>query len=127
MPFGNELKSSNPNVNSPTQFLPDEYVVGRQWTTQFQVANLRTGTKDEADVHLEVAARATITVPAGMFDTFRMERRGGTVHDGAALHHILWVALSVRRPTAAENAIRNRKGEALVSERIELISNKQTA
>ena len=72
-PLGNSILLGDGRRFTPRQDLPLEYVVGKRWTTRFDLLTKGGGT---VELDLRIAARETITVPAGTFDCFRIEGRG---------------------------------------------------
>ena len=76
-PLGNLIQSADGRRYSPRQEIPLEYVVGKRWSTRFDVIGADGGT---ADFDFRITGRETITVPAGRFDCFRIEGRGVNNH-----------------------------------------------
>ena len=72
-PLGNPILLADGRRFTPRQDIPLEYVVGKRWTTRFDLLTSAGGT---VELNLKIAARETITVPAGKFDCFRIESRG---------------------------------------------------
>ncbi len=72
-PLGNSILLADGRRFTPRQDLPLEYVVGKRWTTRFDLLTMGGGT---VELNLRIAARESITVPAGTFDCFRIEGRG---------------------------------------------------
>ncbi|MDB5796175.1 MAG: hypothetical protein JWP36_77 [Paucimonas sp.] len=124
--LGNELEFSNGMKLSAAQRYPLEYSVGKRWSTRYTEVSPRGGV-GQVLFELHVAARETITVPAGSFNAFRIEGIGHVNYPGmymsAALK--LWVAPDqVRRPVATE-LFRKNNFRILVSDRNELVSFRQ--
>ena len=72
-PLGNSILLGDGRRFTPRQDLPLEYVVGKRWTTRFDLLTMGGGT---VELNYRIAARESITVPAGTFDCFRIEGRG---------------------------------------------------
>jgi uncharacterized caspase-like protein len=71
------------------QWIPSgEYQVGKKWTTR-SIMKLRTGEQGWVEIKGKVVARETITVPAGTFDTWKMEMEQ-TAQDGLTLKITYW-------------------------------------
>ena len=71
------------------QWIPSgEYQVGKKWTTR-SFMKLRTGQQGWVEIRGKVVARETITVPAGTFDTYKMEMEQ-TGQDGESLKITYW-------------------------------------
>jgi uncharacterized caspase-like protein len=73
-PAGNPIRDSEGRAYVDNQNFPNEFVVGKRWTTRFQV---RTPAGDDAvTVSYVIKARERVTVAAGTFDAFRAEGSG---------------------------------------------------
>jgi uncharacterized caspase-like protein len=73
--LGNQVRFRDGREMTPRQDQPLEYAVGKRWTTRYDIA------KDgkplgRVVLAFRVAARETVTVPAGTFDCFRIEAAG---------------------------------------------------
>jgi uncharacterized caspase-like protein len=73
--LGNQVRFRDGREMTPRQDQPLEYAVGKRWSTRYDIS------KDgkplgRVDLDFKVAARETITVPAGTFDCFRIEATG---------------------------------------------------
>ncbi|MBC7610306.1 MAG: hypothetical protein H7228_12180 [Polaromonas sp.] len=73
-----------------------------------------------------MVVRETITVPAGTFDSFKIEARSYNVQLGARLERNIWVAPGVSSDIAQEIVVRLRTGVLEQNDRQELISLKAT-
>ncbi|MCE9640792.1 MAG: caspase family protein [Betaproteobacteria bacterium] len=73
--LGNLLRRPGGRIYSPNQLEPLEYVVGKQWTTQFRITTPK-GTSGRNQMELRIVGRESITVPAGTFNAFRIEGHG---------------------------------------------------
>ena len=73
--LGNVLRRPGGRVYSSNQLEPVEYVVGKQWVTQFRITTPK-GRSGLNEMELRIVAREKITVPAGTFNAFRIEGRG---------------------------------------------------
>jgi hypothetical protein len=71
---------------------------------------------------LKVVGREAITVPAGTFDTFKIEARGFNMQLGARLERNIWVAPGISGDIAHEILVRLRNGSIEQNDRQELIS-----
>jgi uncharacterized caspase-like protein len=71
------------------QWIPaGEYQVGKKWHTR-SILTTRTGQSQWVDLHGQVLAREKITVPAGTFDTYKMQMLQ-TAQDGSTLNITYW-------------------------------------
>lgn len=119
--LGNVLLSPDGRRRTPYQHLVSEYWVGKTWSTRFDVT-LPDGVQRHAYYDVRVAAKETITVPAGTFDAFRIEAKGRN-SVGANLSVTLWVAPEkVNGFIVHERAYRNRGGQVVERGRIELVA-----
>ena len=73
--LGNLLRRPGGRIYTPNQLEPLEYVVGKQWTTQYRITTGK-GNSGRNEMELRIVARETVTVPAGTFNAFRIEGRG---------------------------------------------------
>ncbi len=129
--LGNLVRTKNGAEYTPRQDHPVEYAVGRKWTTRYDVTSQgrHAGT---VSMDFRVAARETVTVPAGRFDCFRVEGRGVNRRPGGPPLDIVvtrWNARErVRAPIAVDEvrhtSVPGREKEVF-SERMELASFEQ--
>lgn len=107
--MGNTLRNRRGGFDTPRQFYPAELHLGKRWQSRFRQSRPGGVTYTFA-YDLRVAARERITVPAGTFDTWRIEARGWNVELGAALSRTIWVAPGVDADIAHETLVRLRNG-----------------
>lgn len=126
--LGNIVKMGGGKRFTPRQDKPLEYVVGKKWSTRFGVAK-RWRDLGTTDMDFKVAARETLTVPAGTFDCFRVEAHGINRAPGRKprdLYLTYWMAPgAVRMVIAREEETRTSvRGSVnvLKRERSELVS-----
>ncbi|HRD86348.1 MAG TPA: hypothetical protein PLF63_14395, partial [Rubrivivax sp.] len=114
--------SANPRgaMSTPRQFYPAEFALGRKWRTEFKQART-SGWTYHFRYDLKVAARETITVPAGTFDTWRIEAHGFNVGLAAHIRRTFWVAPGVAADIAHETTVRLRNGVVEQDDRQELV------
>jgi hypothetical protein len=72
--MGNVIKAGNNEFDAPRQFTPAEFQVGKKWTAAF----IKTKNDLAASIYydFQIVRREKIVVPAGSFDTFRIEGQG---------------------------------------------------
>ncbi len=126
--MGNQVRTKNGQEYTPRQDHPVEYAVGRKWTTRYDVS-VKGVVQGSVTMDFRVAARETVTVPAGTFECFRVEghginrRRQGPPVD---VYITRWNAPGrVRGPVAIEEVRRAAPAghvKDLFSERMELVS-----
>ena len=73
--LGNLRLTADGRRHTGYQALPTEYAIGKQWATRFRVFNARNA-EDESEYRFRVAAKESVTAPAGTFDCYRVEGRG---------------------------------------------------
>jgi hypothetical protein len=110
--LGNDIKVYDQSFSDVAMFLP-EYVVGQKGSTRYHY--VVDGREYLVTADFQVVARETITVPAGTFDTVRIEGKGYR-SQGRGLHmrgtdyvfeYKFWIAPDkVRRFVAQEYAER---------------------
>lgn len=126
--LGNLLRGGGGAVFSPNQLVPTEFAVGKRWRTRFNLITPK-GEPSVVDLEVRVADREHVTVPAGKFHAFRVEARGW--HMGPSWNNnwnwTNWYAPDqVRRPVLSERLHRNRMMNVSFSERLELLSFRQS-
>jgi hypothetical protein len=125
--LGNLLRGrGNRNVTNNQQF-PAEFQLGRQWNTRYSGENGKIGTFI-IELSLRIAARETIKVAAGSFDTFRIDGTG--VRFGGAFPNQIrvrtWFAPDrVRRFVLREETRTGGRGRYTLAERTELTAFRQ--
>lgn len=112
--LGNLIRRPDGATFGPNQFYAAEYALGKKWSTRYSIV-LANGTPDTVELDLKVVARESIMVPAGTFDTFRVEAAGWRLGLGGtppqSIINTYWVAPDkVARVVAIETwwRLRNR-------------------
>lgn len=123
--MGNTLKAGNLSFDAPLQFAPAELHIGKKWTAAF-VRNDR-GHVSSAFYDLNIVSKERVAVPAGEFDTFRIEGRGWNKTHGARLEVNYWLVPGLIFPVKREWITRNPRGQFTNTERHELVSLRQQA
>jgi hypothetical protein len=123
--MGNLIKNGPVLFDSPVQWTPAEFQVGKKWTAAFR----RTQGGNSSNVYFEmhIAKRETITVPAGRFDCFRIEGEGWNTTHGSQHMRTEWIVPGLNVAIKREQFARNKFGRIGQSERNELISLRQQA
>ena len=126
--LGNNLRLRNGIQLTPNQALPLEYAVGKRWVTRFNIT-LPSGQTGSVAGDVRVAGREVITVPAGTFDTFRIEIR--TYVDFPHLARgtnetNYWMAPDKVRLQVVREQLGRRNNRPFIAERYELTSFKQS-
>ena len=122
--MGNTLVNPRGGFNTPRQFYPAELFVGKKWISIFKQSR-PGGINYTFKYALKVVARERITVPAGTFDTFKIEARGFNMQLNARLERNIWVAPGVSGDIVHETFVRLRNGDIEQNDRQELVSFKQ--
>ena len=121
--MGNAIKSGDVKFESPVQVTPAEFQVGKKWTAAFR--RTQNGVTSNASFDMQIVKRETIRVPAGEFDTFRIEGHGWNMTFGNRREVKLWLVPGLVFPVRSESITRNRKGQLNQSQRRELVSMRQ--
>jgi hypothetical protein len=123
--MGNTIKSGAVEFDTPVQFSPAEFQVGKKWTAAFR--RTQKGNTSNAYYDVQIVKRETITVPAGTFDTFRIEGEGWNTTVNARLDVKLWLVPGLNFLVKSEFVTKNRFGRFGSTERRELIAVRQHA
>ncbi|MBI1890478.1 MAG: caspase family protein [Burkholderiales bacterium] len=129
--LGNPTRHPDGREVIGVQVMPTEFILGKRWTTRFHV--LVAGGMTDSEYNFVVAAKETITVPAGTFDCFRVEGTGTSRIPGRSpmsLSTKYWIAPDVCRRVVRMEQIRQLNGRmrnnVIENDRQELIAFKQT-
>jgi uncharacterized caspase-like protein len=124
--MGNILTNLRGNSSTPRQFYPAELIIGKRWRTQF-VQKRPNGYQFTFRYDLKVVSKERITVPAGTFDTFKIEARGFNIERSARLERNIWIAPNVNADIAHETIVRLSNGQIEQYDRQELVRFAQKA
>lgn len=124
--MGNTIANPRGGFNTPRQFYPAELFVGKKWRTVFKQSR-PGGIVYTFRYDMKVVGKETITVPAGTFETFKIEARGFNMQLNARLERNIWVAPGVSGDIAHEIFVRLRNGVIEQNDRQELVSFRQSA
>lgn len=119
--MGNTTTNQRGVLSTPRQFYPAELFVGKKWHTRFKQTRAN-GTTYTFYYDLKVVGRETVTVPAGTFETFKIQGRGFNVELGAYLERNIWVAPGINNDIVHEIYVRLRNGRIDQHDRQELVS-----
>jgi hypothetical protein len=108
--MGNILKNLRGTFDAPRQFYPAELFLGKKWRTRFKQAR-SGGLSYTFDYKLKVVGKEKIKVPAGTFETYKIEARGFNIELGASIERNIWVSPGINADIAHETIVRlpNRK------------------
>jgi hypothetical protein len=110
------------SFDSPRQFYPADLYVGKRWETKFKQTR-SNGASYQFFYRLSVVGKERVTVPAGTFDTYKIEAFGFNLSvPGATLQRNIWVAPGVSPDIAHETIVRLRNGSFDQYDRQELVS-----
>ena len=124
--LGNPKRLPTGHTATGSQIFVSEYSVGKRWVTTYRGTSLN-GTPDEWTLNYRVVGTEKVTVPAGTFDTFKIEGSGFSRVGGFTYSHIYWIAPGkVRRPIAVESIVRYRNGTLFETDRVELVSYRES-
>jgi hypothetical protein len=119
--MGNVVRNLRGGMSTPRQFYPAELFVGKKWRTLFKQSR-PNGLVYAYYYDLKVVAKETITVPAGTFETYKIEARGYNETLGARLERNIWVAPGISADIAHETFVRLRNGIVDQNDRQELVA-----
>jgi hypothetical protein len=124
--LGNNMRTRNGTQVTDAQFFVTEYSLGRKWTTRYSVITAQ-GELRKVEIDFRVVAREPVTVPTGTFEAWKIDGRGFNMTTGAALEYQYWIAPEVvRRAVLFVRMERNRGGRYFSTDRIELMSFRQS-
>ncbi len=106
--MGNPIKQGQAEYETPVQWTPAVLQVGRKWTAAFRLS--KDGESSNAYYDLHITRRETISVPAGNFDTFRIEGTGWNTTFGSSFELVQWVVPGVNFTIKREFTIRSKNG-----------------
>ena len=123
--MGNPIKMGQAEYDTPVQFTPAEFQVGKKWTAAFH--RTQRGKTSNAYFDMHITGRETIAVPAGSFDSFRIEGTGWNLTQNQRLEVKLWLVPGINFAIRREQIVRNKKGQFRQTERQELVALRQQA
>jgi len=121
--MGNFIKNGPVEFDSPVQFIPAEFQVGKKWTAAFR--RTKRGEESNAYYDMQIVKRETISVPAGSFDCFLIEGNGWNTTRNQKLEARLWLVPGVNFAIRREFVVRNQRGAFRQTERHELVALRQ--
>ncbi len=124
--MGNTTTNERGVLSTPRQFYPAELMIGKKWRTRFKQSR-PSGATHTFQYDLKVVAKERITVPAGTFETYKIEAHGFNLELGARIERTIWVAPGINADIAHEIRVRLRNGSIDQNERQELVSFVQAA
>ena len=135
--LGNTTRTRDGRRPTGSQIQPTEFEIGRRWTTRYRTIQA-DGRVFDNELHLHIVSKEMVTVPAGAFDCFRVEAKGGArgpglrpgVHVQVELDFKFWAAPEMSRRNIKRESVRivTVMGNRQVAEndRVELESFKQS-
>ncbi|MCK9381617.1 MAG: caspase family protein [Sulfuritalea sp.] len=121
--MGNPIKIGPAEYDTPVQWTPAEFQIGKKWTAAFRLT--KHDKASNAYYDMQIMKRETISVPAGDFDTFRIEGEGWNTTMGARLEVKLWLVPGLNFPIKREQIVHGKKGRFKQAERHELVALRQ--
>jgi len=121
--MGNSIKNGPVVFDTPVQFSPTEFQVGKKWTAAFR--RTQNDKTSNAYYDVQIVKREFVTVPAGRFDSFRIEGFGWNTTVGAQLDIKLWLVPGLNFSIKSEFVTRNKFGRFGQTERKELVALRQ--
>jgi len=121
--MGNTVKDDQIEFPVPRQWNPAEVYVGKKWAATYHRVNKSKDRTVTVKYDLRIVERETISVPAGSFDTFRIEGKGWDSNNNQ-LDLKLWLVPGLNFNIRREFMYR-RRGSYYLTERHELVSMRQ--
>ena len=121
--MGNLLEWRRRRYDPRSQSMPAELQVGHKWSARYQMA-FDGGTYEGYFDH-RVAAREIVSVPAGEFDSFKLEGEGFNVTTGARIILTTWVVPGLAFPLRSQRTFQARNSPFREVELRELVSCRQ--
>jgi hypothetical protein len=118
--MGNITRNLRGSLDQPRQFYPAELYIGKRWKTQFKQTR-PSGTVYTFKYDLRVVAKETVTVPAGRFETYKIEARGFNMELGYSLQRNIWVAPGINADIVLETLVRTNRNRIEQDDRQELV------
>jgi hypothetical protein len=121
--LGNVVRTSDGIVHTPNQLGPQEFSVGKRWTTRYLTTG-KGGYVNDNEANLRIATREPITVPAGTFDAFRLDAHSTGVGSGGRgeVTTRTWFAPDLLRRWVAYESRRVWNGQVTQAIRVQLVS-----
>ena len=100
----NRMRTDDWQWATPAALLVGDYTLGKTWTTEFRRLYRRFGGSVEVQAQGKVVARDLTRVPAGAFETFRVELKGNYRGSGSAaqFEETYWVDVASGKPVRYE-------------------------
>lgn len=117
--MGNPMSVRGRKFDTPLAMIPAEFQIGKKWTA----SNISTvqGQRSLVTYEIKIAAVEKIRVPAGEFDTFRVEARGWNLTNDVELIETNWQVPGLNFSVKRDILRRRRNGQIVFSERLELM------
>ena len=122
--MGNNLTDGKTVFDVPRQWNPSEFYVGKKWTAAFSGTEPNGFTWNTTH-YMQIVKREIITVPAGTFDTFRIEGIGWNYTLGIRAEMTRWLVPGLIATVKQEQLRRGNKGEYIQADRQELVAVRQ--
>jgi hypothetical protein len=123
--MGNATSTDMGALDSPRQFYPAQLQLGQRWVSAFKQPRA-SGNTQLFRYDVRVVAQEKLTVPAGTFQTFRIEATGYNLRQGHRIERTLWVAPGINANIASDVKTRSPNGMLEQHERRELKSYQST-
>ena len=98
----------------------DEFKVGKKWTSQ-TIQTINKKIKTNRVDSFQVTAAENLTVPAGVFKTYKVENTA-TQDKGNIIKNTYWYQPGIGIPILRERIVKKNDGTVLFDERHELVS-----
>ena len=117
--MGNLLARGRAKFKMPLAMTPAEYQLGKRWKASNE--RTRNGKTDIVVYDVQIVAVERIKVPAGEFDTFRIEADGWNLEAQGKLKDTFWQVPGLNFAIRMDRLIWGPRGEYRLAERQELV------
>ena len=125
--FGNPLKiQSRFEVLTPPQWFIHEYTIGKRWSTRYKRRSFTGAGDSVVTADMRVVAREQITLPAGLFDAFKVKIVSYNTAPGYNLRTdaVMWVDAASSKMLASETQSRDNNNRLTMDSRVDLVAYK---
>jgi hypothetical protein len=121
--IGNPVKLPDGTQYTEAQHYIADYSLGKRWTARHRLKRAQ-GHAHDTEIDYKVVAREKTSVPAGIFDAFRIEGVGWSQGEKGvfSIHNTYWIAAEVRRFIALDTRQTHSRGKVVKNSLFELLA-----
>lgn len=117
--MGNLISRGDTKFNAPVVMSPSEFQLGKRWRASNE--RLFNGQTEIVIYDVHIAAVERIRIPAGEFDTFRIEANGFNLARQGKLKDTFWMVPGINVLLRRDSLVWGPRGEYRTAERQELV------